>query len=411
MSRPTSYRQLFSIENVPALFIAACLSRLAGRMFTLGIILYAFARFHSPVIAGWVSFAAFTPGLVVSPIAGVLLDRIGPVRAIAVDMVMGAVFLLALVAADWLEIANIVVVLVLVSLFALTSPLGASGVRTLLPRLVPQHSLDRANALDTAIYGLVDVVGPALTGLLVGFVGSKETLALIALIYAAAALAVSRVRHSRSLIVTRLPLLRDAREGVVNVLRQPILRGLAASYSLYQVTWGILVVAVPVSARGIFPPAMADVVTGLLWTASGIAGGVGALIAGQIQTTGRERATMLFGMIVTAVAAWPIATGFGLPGLVLGLILVGLFAGPIDVGHLTLRQKNIEPGNLGRDLSIHMHLNMVGLPVGSAIGGLLVSWSLPTTFLLAGLASVIAAATARVLIPIDAQHISQPREC
>jgi hypothetical protein len=107
---------------------------------------------------------------------------------------------------------------------------------------------------------------------------------------------------------------------------------------------------------------------------------------------------MALGMLTTAVAAWPIAAEFGLAGLVLGMVLVGAAAGPIDVGVLTLRQRRTDPAELGRVLSVSMSLNMAGGPLGSALAGVLVTWSLPGTFAVAALASVLATA-AVALIP------------
>src|SRR5271163_1465724 len=103
---PVSYRRLLEVADLPALLTATCLSRLAGRMFALAIVLYALARFGSPVLAGWLSFAAVAPGLAISPLAGALLDRFGAARAIAVDMAASAICLIALVAADRLGVAT-----------------------------------------------------------------------------------------------------------------------------------------------------------------------------------------------------------------------------------------------------------------------------------------------------------------
>jgi len=107
---------------------------------------------------------------------------------------------------------------------------------------------------------------------------------------------------------------------------------------------------------------------------------------------------MAIGMLGTAIAMWPLAAEFGLIGLIFGLMLVGAMAGPIDVGALTLRQRRTDPAELGRVLSVSMSLNMAGGPLGSALAGALVTWSLSGTFVGAALASVLAAA-AGALIP------------
>ena len=93
--RPPSYRVLLRQRDVGRLFLSASLARLADRILTLVLVLYALARFHSPPFAGWIGFTAIAPGLLVSPLAGVLFDRVGSAAAIAVDMACSAVCILA----------------------------------------------------------------------------------------------------------------------------------------------------------------------------------------------------------------------------------------------------------------------------------------------------------------------------
>lgn len=391
-----SYRDVIAAPGVAALLVAILLARLAGRMLSLAIVLYALGRFASPALAGWLSFALVAPGLVISPLAGALLDRIGAGWAVALDMAASAAILLALVGCDLLGWASPGSLFALVGLFSLTSPLGTAGVRTLLPHLVPPAARDRANALDTAIYASVDVVGPALAGLLVALAGPEAALAVIAGAFAVAALCIVRLRHP-PMPDSPIPgprggsLLGQAWEGLWLVLRQPTLRGLAVSYALYQASWGILMVVVPVFAVRHFSVQSSDWITGLLWTCAGLAGGAGALLAGRLRTTGRERTVMACGMLLTALAVWPVAALFGLGGLVAGLMLAGFVAGPIDVGLLTLRQRRTDPHQFGRVFAVSISLNIAGFPLGAALGGVLIGDSLAVAFVAAGLASLLGA--------------------
>ena len=119
-----SYAELLRRKSVPQVLLAASLSRLAGRMVTLAIILFALDRFQSPALVGWVAFASLAPGLAVSPLAGALLDRIGATRAIAVDMVASAVVLFVFVGTSLGGAMSVPAMLSLVTLFSLTSPLS-----------------------------------------------------------------------------------------------------------------------------------------------------------------------------------------------------------------------------------------------------------------------------------------------
>jgi predicted MFS family arabinose efflux permease len=398
MTKPSpSYFQLLAIADLPALLAATLLSRLAGRMLGLVIVLYALTRFGSPALAGWLTFAAMAPGVAISPLTGALLDRIGSTRAIAVDVVASATLVAAMIVADRLGWTNSSTLLVLVALFSLTGPLGIAGIRTLLPRLVAPDALDRVNALDTAIYAFVDLCGPALAGVLMGFVGPASALAAIAVTYTAAAACIAQVRHISLPSAGDRSLVRQTLAGLKVVLRQPALRGLVVSYSLYQVAWGALTIVVPVFLIRALAAEAADSMVGLLWAGVGLAGGLGALAAGHLRTAGRERSIMAVGMIATALAAWPVAAMFGLPGLIFGILLAGLAAGPVDVVMLTLRQRRTDPAQLGRVLSVSISLNMAGFPLGSALAGILVTRSLSATFAAACLAAALAALATRLI--------------
>jgi len=137
---------------------------------------------------------------------------------------------------------------------------------------------------------------------------------------------------------------------------------------------------------------------GLLWAGSGAVGVVGALVIGQVRVLGRERQVMALGMVVTAVAIMPVAAEFGVAGLAVGLMLIALAAGPVDVSLLTLRQRRTDPAGLGRVLSVSISLNLAGVPLGATLAGMLIPWSLPATFAVAALASLLAAATV-ALVP------------
>ncbi|RVT96604.1 MFS transporter [Rhodovarius crocodyli] len=392
--RAMTYGALLALPGVPALLGAMTLSRLAGRMFALALVLHALDRFGSPSVAGWLTFAAVAPGLLVSPIAGTVLDRLGAAGSVTVDLAVSAVLVTAIVATGWMGLDGLPLLAGLACLYSLTTPLGAAGVRTILPRLVPEAALDPANAADTAINAAVGVAGPVLAGLLAAWLGTGPALLVVAGVYAAGAICLQAVPPVPGPPPLAGSVLRQTAEGLATVLREPTLRGLAISYSLHRVTWGVLLVVVPVYAAARFGAEDAGAASGLLFAAMGIAGGVGALVAGRFRTLGRERQVLAAGMLVCALGAWPVGM-LGLPGLALALALVGLASGPIDVALLTLRQRRTDPRQLGRVLSISMSLNLAGTPIGSALAGMLLTGSIVPALVLGALGSALGALAVR----------------
>ncbi len=213
-----SYRQLLATADIRMLLLTTLLSRLAGRMFALTIVLYGVTQVGSTELAGWLAFAAVAPGLLISPIAGSLIDSLGSAWAITVDLATSAVFAAALAAAAMVGCTNAAVLLALTGCFSLTSPLSFAGIRALLPRLVSQAALDRANALDTAINGLTDVAGPALAGLMVGLGRPSVALGMIAVIYAAASVCIGQVRADARFAATPWAV---AEPGMARVAARP----------------------------------------------------------------------------------------------------------------------------------------------------------------------------------------------
>jgi MFS family permease len=396
-----SYCRVLVLPQVPELLLSATLTRLAGRMFSLAIILSALSRFGSPLLTGWIAFASIGPGLIASPFAGAVLDRLEAPRAITLDMLVSVVLLVVLALADRTGLLGAPLWIVIVTIYSLTTPLSTSGIRVLIPRLVPDEALERANALDTNYYALIEVISPALAGALVGFAGAEATLLIIAALYASAAVSMIPIlrgagaRTSRSSSTTFMT---DVAAGVTYVVRHPSLRALALSYSLYMMTWGILLVVVPVVvSHAVGSAKQADLLVGFTWAAGGVFGALGAVLMGRLQ--GRERQIIGFGIAATAVVIYPFSTVFGLYGFIVGIVVVGFLSGPVDVGLLTLRQRRTEPEWLGRVLAVSMGLNLSGIPIGSAIGGWLVTHSSSGALFFAAIVSVVSAVTAFLMIP------------
>jgi MFS family permease len=396
------YWGVLRLPSVSPLLGSALLSRLAAEIFTLAIVLQVLDRFGSPALAGCVLAASSVPGLVISPIAGAVLDRFGPARGIAADLVAGAGFVAAIAVLEVRGTGGAALLVALAGSYSLTRPLSLAGFRALIPRLVPEPGRDRANAIDVGSFNAVEVAGPALAGVLFVLIGGRSTLLVVAALFGASAVALLPVL-ARRLAGTgeRGSLLPSAFGAVRYLVRHPVLRGLAVSYSLYSVAWGVLVVAIPVAVVAAAGGEVREdgALVGAVWAVLGVAGGLGALVVGRLRTAGRERAFIGAGILVTGVAVYPVIGHGGMVGLVAGLVVVGLVSGAVDVGVLTLRQRRTDPAWLGRVIAVSISLNLAGAPVGAALGGWLADRSLPLAFAAGGAAAALGAVACLLLIP------------
>src|SRR5580700_12039816 len=101
---PATYGRMLRVPGFRQLLISSLLTRSAAQMWTVGLVLFALQRYHSPSVAGVSLFLLIFPGLLLSPIAGALLDRHGRKRLMTLDFMVAAICLTVIVV---LAVANL----------------------------------------------------------------------------------------------------------------------------------------------------------------------------------------------------------------------------------------------------------------------------------------------------------------
>ena len=392
----TSYRALLHVRGFPRLALATLLVRAGASMWQLALVLFVLQRYGSPSLAGISVFLAIAPGVLVSPIAGALLDRFGRVRLMVSDYAVSAAALGGIVVLAGLH-APLAPILVLVVIGSLMNPLGTSGSRSLFPMVIPSKLWDRANAVDSMFYMVTTVLGPPLAGAIVAFSSPETAIAATAVVFLVGALTLTGVRDVHSARDDRAGLLAEARAGVVYVMRNRALRGLAVGMSVVNVGQGIVIVALPVLVleRGYGGPQL----VGALWSLMGASGIVSGLLAGRLGSVGRERPMLAVGIlgIGSGIAAIAIASSLG--EVALGVVLIGIGSSVMDVALFSLRQRVTDPAWFGRAFAVSMHLNYSGIPIGSAVSGPLLAISTPFALGVAVAFALAAAGLTWVMVP------------
>ena len=392
----TSYRALFSVPGFPRLAFATILVRAASSMWQLGLVLFVLQRYGSASLAGLAVFLAIAPGVLVSPLAGALLDRYGRVRLMVADYAVSAVALGLIVVLANIR-APLAAILVLVVISSIMNPLGTAGSRSLFPLIVPAHLWDRANAVDSMFYMITTVLGPPLAGAITAFVSAEAAIGVTAVVFIGGAVALASVRDVPPTRAITRGVFAEARDGVGYVLRNRSLRGLAVGMSVVNLGQGILLVGLPVV---VFERLHADAaVVGGLWSIMGVVGvGVG-LLSGKLGSAGRERAMLVLGILAIGTGFAAIAFASTLPALIVGVIFVGAGSAVMDVALFSLRQRVTDPEWFGRAFAVSMHLNYSGIPVGSALSGPLLAVSTPFALLVAVGFALAAAGLTFLMVP------------
>jgi len=412
-SSDRSYRALLAVPSLGRIVLGMGLARIAQAMVAIALVLFTLAEYGSPELAGLVTFASIFPGIAISPIAGVLLDRHGRIRLMILDYLVAASALgvIALLAsADALPAWLLVLIATVMSL---TSIFSSVGLRTLFPLIVPRHLWERANALDSNGYVVATILGPPIAASLVALGGGPVALFAIGLLFGLTALSMVGVDDPMTEVTATGTLLGDARAGLVYVWRNQTLRGLGVSVSVLNLAGGMSTIVVPLLV--LHQLGASEVIVGLMFAISGVSGMVSALAFGRIDTRGREWVMLVlppFGYAAAVALVLPVALAApaGAPGAIEPLLgvaligtaqfLVGLVNGPFDIAMFTVRQRRTDPAWLGRAFAISMGFNFIGFPIGAALSGVIAANSLGGAVALGIGACVVGGITAAVLVPV-----------
>jgi MFS family permease len=383
------------------------LARIAQTMVSVALVLFTLIHYDSPALTGLVIFVSLVPGLLISPVAGALLDRHGRTRLIVVDFVVALASLTLIgVLALAGELSAWLLVLI-VGVASLTNPLSSTGLRSLFPILVPAHLWERVNAVDSNGYVVASIIGPPLAAGLVALVGAPVTLIGVGAIFGAAALVLVGAPDPRTVTTSSGSLLRDAWEGMRYTWRNPTLRGLGFSLSLLNLSGGMTTIVVPLLVLNHLH--LGEAAVGWVFAISGATGIFTAFLTGRLDTRGREWSMIVWPMAGIAVAvALLLATDSQLFEA-LSMALMGILNGPLDIGMFTMRQRRTDPALLGRAYAVSMSFNFAGFPVGSAIAGVLAPASVDGAIIFGVAACLVSAVMAAVLIPRAAPSVEAAR--
>ena len=393
---PPSYRALLAVPWLGRALLGMQVIRIAQSMIGVTLVLFSLKHYGSPAIAGLVTFASVAPGLLISPVGGALLDRHGRTRLILLDLVMAALSL-ALIAALAMADALPAGLLVLIAAIAsLTGPLGATGMRTLFPLMAPPALWERMNAIDSNGYVVAAIIGPPFAAVLVGAFGGPVALLTIAGLLGVAAVVLRPVPEPAAEVRTTGRLLVDAWHGVVYTWRNRTLRGIGLSITTLNVTGGAISIVVPLLILGRL--GLDESAVGLVFAVQGVAGVVTGLLAGRMDTRGREARIFTLPMLVFP----PALALLLIPGLwpvIMCMLVMGAANGPMDVAMFTLRQRRTDPAWMGRAFSISMAFNFAGWPVGAAVAGVIATTSIEGAIVLAIACGAVGLVLAALLVP------------
>jgi MFS family permease len=353
-------------------------------------------RTGSPAFAGLVAAISALPGILVSPIGGWMVDRIGR-RAVSIgaDLLSSVSVAAFPIVAATFGLSDLSILLMAV-LGAAFDPAGYTARKTLLADVAKASDaeLDHLNGIHDGIMGIAWIFGPAVGAGLIASVGAVNSFWFSAALFLIAALVISFLRvgdsgkDSRELAkVTGEETDMSLRIGAKTLWDDKLLRTLSVAL--------LIIAAVYLPTEAVVLPTYFENVdnpSGLGFVISALAAGsaMGSFGYGWISARVKRKTLIRMILIGSAVSIIPMAFLPPLPVLMLAGFLLGLSWGPYNPLISTLVQQRVPAHLQGRVFGVQTAVFYAAPPLGMVLAGLSVeAFGIRATYIvLAGVLSI-----------------------
>jgi len=366
VGRPTPARR-----PVIALLAANAISLVGNSLAALAIPWFVLITTGSAGKTGLVAFAQMLPTVLAAFFGGALVDRMGAKRVSIIADIASSVAVALIPLLHHTVGLSFTLLVILVFLGAVLDTPGGTARETLLPELVERAGmvLERANAASQTIQSLANLIGPALAGVLIAWLGARNVLWVDAATFVVSSILVATAVPSVSRRVkTSGRYFDELMDGLRFLGRHQLLRTILIMAAILNFLMPALFsVIMPVFAKEIFgrPESLGGILAGF-----GAGSLLGALAFGAMGPR-LPRRTTLIGLL--AVACISPAGLIALPPLLVVILLMGLLgfcAGAVNPLVFTVLQERAPAELRGRVFGAVLAFVLIAAPAGTLIAGL-----------------------------------------
>ncbi|MFX0210402.1 MAG: MFS transporter [Candidatus Hodarchaeota archaeon] len=169
-----------NIKGYIFFLIGQWISLLGSNIVNFGIIWFLTIETGSPFVLALSQFLGFAPFLLVTPVAGVFIDRWSRKKVIIfvdfVQAVLGLILIFFFVTGLFSALELVIIILTITFFRGIFGAFHTSAVDTLLPIMVPKDKLSRINGINYLANGAIFIVGPLVGAIALGIMPLMDLL-------------------------------------------------------------------------------------------------------------------------------------------------------------------------------------------------------------------------------------------
>jgi MFS transporter, DHA3 family, macrolide efflux protein len=368
-----STRSLTGLQTFRIIWFGQLVSMLGTGMTRFALMIWAYQQTGSATTLALLGFFAWLPYVIISPLAGIWVDRLDRRRIlIAADLGSGllTLFVLAMYWDGSLAIWHMYLLEALTSIFdAFQHPAYSASVSTLLNK----EEYARANGMRSLAYNGSQIAAPVLAGALLPFlgIGGIMTIDIITFGVAMVTLALVRIPRPRPVAKTAQgeSILAQAGFGFRYIFARPGLAGLMGIFMGIEffaaLTYFSVMPALILARSG-----GNQVALGIVQATLGLGGVIGGLLV-SLWGLPRRKIHAVCGLCGLSFLLGDLlfAVSRSLPAWIVAALVTSVFIPFIVSGYATIWQLKVAPAVQGRVFSVADMFRSMPKPVGYLIAG------------------------------------------
>ncbi len=375
-----------SYPSFRTLWTAMFLSRIGTEMQNVGINWHIYTLTKSPLALGLIGLCRILPILVFSLLGGIAADHFNRKKLLLITQSLSFLFAVTLTVATIARVENVVLLYFLIALNAGIYAFDNPARQSLVPHLVPKHDFIHAVSLNSISYQLSLIVGPALGGFVIAYIGVAGTYAVNTITFLVVIGSILFISLPHTPPDHNTISLTGLKEGVMFVAKTPLLWGTMV-LDFFATLFGSAMTLMPIFATEILHVGPREL--GLLYTAPSVGAIIVGILFSSLNTSQSQGKAMLIGITLYGFATMIFGISQFFVLSLIALCIVGAGDMVSSIVRNTLRQM-ITPDQLrGRMVSINMMFYMGGPQLGELESGILASIiGAPLTVVFGGLGTL-----------------------
>ncbi len=353
-------------------FLSRFVSRIGDGVHSLALLWIAYKWGKSGIIIAAVMVAFSLPGVLVSPLAGQIADRMRRARIMAATDIVQAVCVFALSFLAFSHALNLWNLIAITVVMSVAQGFFMPASLSIVPQIVKQEEITKANALVQIGSSFSILIGPlvgvsliALIGLPLAFAANGVSFLLSALLlYGIKTVALSVQAQVTSFIAS-------IKDGLKLIKQHPIVSRLIGKAAIINLFYGSVTIIIPLFAGNIYHMGAKGIGFMMGAFAAGIF--VSSIVMGSVRITTSDRIVVSFSTLLMGVMFIVFGTLCNFYISLLSLFLIGAGVNISNVSIISVYQKRLPDQVLGRIMSFLGAIALSLLPVSYALTGVLVS--------------------------------------